>query len=246
MNFRVMFLLLTLVTLDSTLGQDAKRGAKHTTLGSTPTVDQILDKYVDAIGGKVAVEKIMTRVMNGSVVVPAGSAPLQIYEMAPNKAYRMVDSPVAGISENGFNGAVAWTNNRRGLREMSGPEVESFKREYNVHRELRLKSFYPHMVVKGKEKIGDRDAYTIEATSADGTAEKLYFDAQGWLLIRWDVTVRGTTVQTVYEDFREVDGIKLPFTLRRSRPDFSWTERFDEIQHNLPIDEAKFDVPAKQ
>ena len=74
MNLRLTLLLLVLVAVASTVAQD-----------TIPTVDQILDKYVRAIGGKAAVEKITSRVMRGSLVAPGGTAPLEIYEKLPNK-----------------------------------------------------------------------------------------------------------------------------------------------------------------
>ena len=72
------------------------------------------------------------------------------------------------------------------------------------------------------------------------------WDLTQGLLIRRDITIQGTTLQAHFEDYKEVDGIKLPFTIRRSRPDFSFTYKFDEIKHNVPIDDAKFDKPAPQ
>lgn len=243
-------IVLSFITALTAMAQDAqpkKAGTPRLSEGSeVPSADQILNKYVQAIGGKAVVEKIKTRLIKGSVVTGGGSAPLQIFEKAPNKFYRQIESPVSGTSENGFNGTVAWSKNQRGLREVSGPEIASAKREYHLHREIELKEFYPQMTVKGKEKVGDREAYVIEAASADGTSEKLYFDAQTWLLTRWDVSIRGTTVQTDYEDYKEVDGIRLAFTLRRSRADFSWTDKIDEIKHDLPIADTKFDKPTAQ
>ena len=94
------------------------------------TLDQVLDKYIQAIGGKAAIEKLTSRIIMGSLVAPGGNAPIEIYEKAPNKFLVIINSPVSGVSQNGFNGAVAWSqNSQRGLREMSGPEVENFKRE---------------------------------------------------------------------------------------------------------------------
>src|SRR5215216_871219 len=120
---------------------------------TVPTVDQILDRYVQAIGGKAAVEKLKTRVMKGLLIAPGGSAPIEIYEKAPNKSLVIINSPVSGISQNGFDGSAAWSQNpQRGLREMSGPEVENFKREYNLQRGIKLKELYPKMTVKGIEK----------------------------------------------------------------------------------------------
>lgn len=210
-----------------------------------PSVDQILDKYIQAIGGRVAVEKLTTRVMTGSLVAPGGSAPIEIYEKAPNKFLVVINSPVSGLSQNGFNGAVAWSrNSQRGLREMSGPEVENFKREYHLHREIKLKEFYPEMTVKGREKISDQEAYVVKAVAAEGTSEAMYFDVSSGLLIRRDVTIRGTTLQTYFEDYKEVDGVKIPFTVRRSRADFSFSYKFDEVKHNVTIEDMKFNKPA--
>lgn len=239
--------IVIIVTAQGTQQQPKTKPQSATTTAATPTVDEILDKYVRAIGGKAAIEKLMTRMMKGSLITPGGSAPIEVYEKVPNKFLVIINSPASGISRNGFNGAVAWSqNSQRGLREMSGPEVENFKREYDLHREIKLKEFYPAMMVKGREKIGDREAYVVEATTADGLSETIYFEVVTGLLVRRDVTVQGTTLQACLEDYKEVDAIKLPFMIRRSRPDFSFTHKFDEVTHNIAIDDAKFNKPANQ
>ncbi|HJZ67757.1 MAG TPA: hypothetical protein VKF81_06535, partial [Blastocatellia bacterium] len=142
-------------------------------------------------------------------------------------------------------GVVAWTqNSQRGLREVSGPEKENFKREYDLHREIRLREFYSKMTCKGAEKAGDREVYVIEAATADGLTEALYFDVGSGLLVRRDVTLQGTTLQAYLEDYKDVDGIKVPFTIRRVRSDFSFTQKFDQVTHNIAIDDAKFSKPT--
>ena len=52
--------------------------------------------------------------------------------------------------------------------------------------------------------------------------------------------------QTDFEDYREVDGVKLPFTIRISNIDtyFSLTRRLTEIRHNVAVDDAQFRMPA--
>jgi hypothetical protein len=118
MNLKLTLLFPALVAINATLAQELS------------TADQILDNYVDAVGGKDAIEKITSRVMRGSLVAPGGTAPLEIYEKLPNKFLIIIDSPAAGMSQNGFNGTTAWSQNRQnGIREMSGPPVENFKRE---------------------------------------------------------------------------------------------------------------------
>lgn len=97
--------------------------------------------------------------------------------------------------------------------------------------------------VKGREKIGEREAYVAEATPGDGLGEVLFFDVSTGPLARRDVTVQGTTLQAYLEDYKELDGIKLPFTIRHSRPDFSFTYKFDEVKQNITIEVSTFDKP---
>lgn len=75
---------------------------------SLPSVDQVLAKYVQALGGQVALEKVTTRVMKGAMVTPGFNAPLEVYEKAPNKTLTTFRTP-SGTSFMGFNGTVGAT-----------------------------------------------------------------------------------------------------------------------------------------
>ena len=106
------------------------------------------------------------------------------------------------------------------------------------------------MALSGKTKVNDRDAYIVEATSSDGAAEKLYFDTESGLLVRRDyerVTIDDGIVlyEVDYDDYKDVDGLKLPATISRKTPDYTLTYRFTEIKQNQPIDDAKFNKPEK-
>jgi zinc protease len=121
-------------------------------------------------------------------------------------------------------------------------------READLHGELKYKQTYPKMEVKGKEKVGDKEAYLIEATPATGSPVKLYFDAQTWMLIRRDEmadTPQGKfPITSNFEDFREVDGVKIFFTLRQELPQAAIVVKITEVKHNVPIDDAKFNKPS--
>jgi len=244
---RILTLAILGLVFAATAVSEGARQKPEPSTKNAPTVDQVIDRYIKAVGGTAAIEKITTRVMRGSLVTSGGTARLEVYEKTPNKFLVIVENSAAGLSQNGFNGVVAWSQNaQRGSREMKGPEVENFKREYDLHREIKLKEFYPKMSVTGRETIGDRDAFVVEAATVDGVSEVLYFDVGTGLLFRRDVTVQGTTLQAYLEDYREVDGIKIPFTIRRSRSDFSFTYKFDEVKHNIAVEDSKFNTPAPQ
>jgi len=218
--------------------------------GALPSVDQVLDKFVQAIGGKAAMEKVTSRTSKGTFDMPAMgvSAPIVMYAKAPNKTFLTIDIPGFGTFQRGYNGTGAWEQNpATGTRDISGAELAQSKLAAEFYRDIKLKQLYSKMEVKGVEKVGERDAYVIEATSADGGTEKMYFDTQTGLLVRSDieaVTEQGKfPVTSLLEDYREVDGIKMPFTVRQNSPVNSFTIKIDEVKHNVPIDDAKFNKP---
>jgi hypothetical protein len=215
-----------------------------------PTAEQLIDKYVQAIGGRASVARLNTRVLKGSYIDWDGTTlPLEVYEKVPNKFISVITLPDGGKAYRSFNGATGWEKNFRGLlREVRVSELARLRRSVDFFREINLKHLYPRMIVTGKEKIGEHEAYVLEATAADNQTEKLYFDTQTSLLLRRYVeneTILGPDPeQTDFEDYREVDGMKIPFTIRQSYLDTHvWsTRKFTEIKHNLAIDDAKFTV----
>lgn len=216
--------------------------------GKPADVNKILERYIKAVGGRAAVERVTSRATKGSVVAPGGSMPLEIYEKAPNKFLRILVNADSGRSEDGFDGTVAWSNNARGLREVTGPEAENFKREYSLYRQILWKELYPEMRAAGQENLDGRKTDVLEAQTGSDAAYKLYFDRKRGLLVRSDVTLRGITIQARFEDYRDVDGVKLPFITRRTRSSdgFQWSDQFAEIRHNVTIEDAKFTKPAAQ
>jgi outer membrane lipoprotein-sorting protein len=223
-------------------------GGLAQTAGDLPTVDQILAKGIEASGGKAALEKLNSRVMKGTIeVVTFGvSGPIEMYAKAPNKQFSRSEFAGYGDVLQGFDGKTGWIKTPdAGLREMSGAELDRAKRSADFHRALHLKEQYAKMTVIGKGKVGDRDAFIVEAKPAEGATEKYYFEAQTGLLARVEIPDEaGGQATTSVEDYKEVDGVKVPHTIRQESAAFSLTIKFTEVRHNVEIDEAKFAKPA--
>ncbi len=218
-----------------------------------PTLDQVLDKYVEAVGGKAALEKITSRQVKGvfDIAAMGASGTFTSWAKAPNKAATTIDVPGFGVIQQGFDGTVAWENNPMiGMRDLSGTELATRKRESTFHQELKMKELYDKIEVKGKQKIGEKDAYVLEATPAEGKVEKLYFDVQSGLLVRMDAereSPQGSAlVETSFDNYKEVDGVKVPFALKQVMPQFTIELKFDEVKHNVEIEDTKFAKPAAQ
>ncbi|HEX8707458.1 MAG TPA: c-type cytochrome [Pyrinomonadaceae bacterium] len=230
-------------------GGAAAPGAKGAAAEALPSVDQVLDRYVQALGGRAALERSKTRVMKGSQTTADGtSMPLEFYMAAPNKVASVLTTK-AGPVMSGFNGTTAWVKNQRGQRELSGAQLAQVRRSADFYGDLHLKDIYPGLTFAGREKLGDREVYVLSSQVADNRTEKLYFDTQTGLLVRI-LAVTQTMLspipeQTDFDDYRDVDGVKFPFTVRQSFIDArnGWTRKYMEVKQNVPIDEAKFNAP---
>jgi hypothetical protein len=227
-------------------------GAGVTSQPALPTVDEILNKYLQALGGDTALNKIRTRVRKGSVQIGTGpSGTFEIYEAAPNKSVLMGTlPPPLGSVHQGFDGAIGWVKNQNGVFEMSGDGLAQAKREGNFFADTKLKEQFTTMAVKGKELLGNREVFVLEGTRADGTWERLLFDAESGLLLRryWETsTFFGQLPSGIdYDDYRKVGKVRLPFTIRRSRSGTNLVLNVAEIKLNLPLDDSMFKKPVLQ
>lgn len=219
---------------------------------ATPTVAEILDKYTKAIGGRAANEKIKSRVTTGTLEIsPMGiTGTFENYAVAPNRTY--TKGAVAGIGDllEGFDGTTAWTiNPLQGNRDKQGEELTQLKLSSDFYREINLASLYPKMELKGTEKVGGSDAYVVVATPEGTQPETFYFDANTGLLVRRDGTLvspeGNISSKTFLEDYREVDGVKIPFKIRNVLPQYEIILTSAEVKHNVAIDDAKFSKPKQ-
>src|ERR1043166_9362389 len=157
----------------------ASPSARH----SPPSTDEILNKYITAIGGQAAIDKIKTRTMKGTIAMADGmTITYEIAQTAPDKAYEKFISQ-RGTMERAINGDTGWEKNPQGVRELTGMQLADLKLSLQLFRNLRLKEQYTRLRFGGREKVGDRDAIVLNAGIGD-KAERLFFDAESGLLLR--------------------------------------------------------------
>ena len=202
-----------------------------TSVPGLPSVDSILEKYVTASGGRAALEKITSRVSKGTVEMTSlgMTGTVEIFEQAPNRSSVIIDAPGIGVMQRTFDGTRAWLQDPlQGFIRFTGMGLEIAKDDAAFNKAARLKELYPSPVLMGKEKLGAKEVYVVRMGF-----EKWYFDVDGGLLLREG--------NTYYDDYREVDGVKLPFKMREEVFAGSGiVYQINEIKQNVKIDEAKF------
>jgi hypothetical protein len=226
-----------------------------------PPVDDILAKYVQALGGEQAIRKVTSRVITATGSVPTGPggtipvpADVEQYEKAPNLLVDIYHTQAFTVSD-GFDGTTKWSQDAQG-RVVDALKIDQnrAKRDANLYESVDLKHEYRSLVVSGVEKVKDRDAYVVIGSLEDDTPERLYFDTETGLLLR-KMTILPTPVGNSpflvdYGDYRDAgNGAKVPFLIQsvpanpRTELSTSLTIRVQKIQENVPIDDAKFAKP---
>jgi photosynthetic reaction center cytochrome c subunit len=174
-----------------------------------PTVDEILEKYVQAVGGQQAFQRVTSRVAKGSRIGADGVlVPEDVYQKAPNKILTVTTYPDVAFST-GFNGIAGWGNSSKGgARDLPDPVLAQLKSDSEFYKEIKTRELYRKLTLVGKSMIGDAEVYVIDATpkalSVSGGPEKLFFDVRTGLLVRRYIeseTFLGMfPLQTDYED----------------------------------------------
>ena len=223
-----------------------------------PTVDQVLAKYVEVLGGEQALRKVNSLVMTGTRqnYAPAAAAapqpfPIEQYLKAPNLSLT-IGRPANGANSSGFDGTTAWTQNAQGrVTQLAGVGASRARRDADFYLPLNMKQQYQRLTVTRIEKIGDRETYVVVAVPQGESPESFYFDTQSGLLLRHQVlspsAVGNVPYAIDYENYRDAgNGIKVPYTIQivgPSRPDCAKIT-VDKVQLNVAIDSSKFAKPA--
>jgi photosynthetic reaction center cytochrome c subunit len=213
------------------------------------SVDEIVQKYVTALGGEAAMRKITSRSMTGKITAMGSESPIEVLTKAPNKRIT-ISHMGGGESYTAFDGTSGWMGNSgRPAREMSPAESAASSIDAEFYLALRLKEMFPQLRRGRPEKIGDTVCQSLFGSAPGKPQVRFYFDNDSGLLVR-EVRYAETPVGRMpaeidYADYREVDGVKMPFRWTLSRPNGRFTIQIAEVKANAPIDDSKFAKPQQ-
>jgi hypothetical protein len=236
-----------------------EEGEEHDAHAKLPSPDQILDKYLAAVGGGNALMKIKTRILQGTIDAMGSQNAIEIYAEAPDKRIS-ISHPHSGPSVTAFNGEVGWLTVAGGVHQMSPAEREAARIDAQLYFPARLRSLYKEFHVQPGEEVAGRQTIVVSAQPEirspflpkRPTARpplRLYFDQENGLLLRLvrfaETPLGRNPTQIDYSDYRENDGVKIPYRWTLTRPTGSFTIRIDKVEQNVPIDEKLFVPPSE-
>jgi photosynthetic reaction center cytochrome c subunit len=237
------------------LAADASKPAPHVHDESAdsklPTADQILGKYLAAVGGPDALKKIKSRVQKGTLDASGTQYPIEVYSEGPNKRVS-ISHPQGGDSVTAFNGEVGWLSIRNGFHKMTAAEGEAARIDAELYFPISIRDLYKDFHVRPGEEIGGRPTYMVTASSPSNPARptlRLYFDQDSGLLLRLvrlaQTPLGKNPTQIDYADYKDSGGVKIPYRWTLTRPNGSFTIKVDQVQQNVPVDPKLFVVPSE-
>jgi hypothetical protein len=133
---------------------------------------------------------------------------------------------------------------------MSPDESASAALDAEFYPVLRLKELYQRVNAGRPETVGDATYQTVQASAPGKPTVRFYFDTKTGLLMRMvrysETPVGRMPVQIDYADYRESDGVKIPYRWTLSRPNGRFTIQISDVKSNASIDDAKFAKPVAQ
>ena len=197
-------------------------------------MDGVLEKYVKAIGGKEAWNKVESRSIKAEFEGPGGATSgWSLQAKAPNKRLTRMESSPWGVLLDGFDGTTAWSKNQNGVQTKHGDELNRAGREADFRREVRLKELYPDLVFRGMETLDGEGVQVLESQPTPSSKERFSFSAKTGFLVRWQSELKNgkgddTRVEIRYSEYRAVDGIQYPHVQRIKSLPLGGTRILDE------------------
>jgi hypothetical protein len=226
----------------------AERPEGEETKASLPSTDQVVEKYVAAIGGKEAIGKLTSLSEKGSMSGFGGrQMSIDIYTKAPGARISIAHMP-NGESVTAVNQQGGWLGmGNRPAREMNTADANGYRLEAKFALIPDLGQVFEKLRVVRPEKINDRDTLLVVGMREGEPPVRMNFDQQSGLLVRltrYTQTALGRNpVQIDFADYRDLNGVKIPYRWTLGRPNGSFTIQVDQAQANTPIDDAKFTKP---
>jgi hypothetical protein len=219
-----------------------------------PSADQVLDKYVEALGGAQKLAGIASFVAKGTYLAygEAEKRPLEIFAQAPARRTTIVHT-LSGDSTTTYDGGTGWTAVPEAfsplpLRALTGSELEGETLDAELSFPVRVKQMLTGWQGAIPASIGDHDVQVIQGSTASGLPVKLYFDDASGLLVRLvrytETPIGRNTWQIDYADYRDVAGVKMPFRWNVLWASGQSAIELDDVQPNVPVQASRFSKPA--
>jgi hypothetical protein len=215
-----------------------------------PKGEEVLDRYAEALGPKAAHEKVKNRLVKATVSMPkmGFEGSMTLYQAKPAKMYSLVEIAGIGKAEQGFDGEVAWEKSQMmGVRILVGDERAETIVMAMPDADLNWRKLYKEAVTVGIEEVDGKPAYKVVVTRNEGTRKTIWYDKESGLMVKTAFRMKSRLGEIPMTarllDYREVDGLKIPFKTDGEMMSMQQIMTFTSVEHNVKLPDDLFVLP---
>lgn len=216
-----------------------------------PPATQIVERYIEAVGGRDAFAHHQYRRTEMEMSMPAAgmTMDMEVLQARPNLTVTRMTLPGMGTMTSGYDGNVAWAvDPMSGARILSGDELEQTRQQAHFDASLDFARVFSTMETVERATMGDRSCFNVRMVTEGGVEVHNCFDTQTGLLIgavAEQTSPMGTvTAEMLFEDYQQMGGILMPTRTRMSMMGQEMVVTVKSVSHD-PIDRSVFELPAQ-
>ncbi len=217
------------------------------------TADEVIAKYIEAIGGRKALDSIKSMRTKGKMTFGGGmEAPMFIELKRPNKVrFEFTFQGMTAIRA--YDGKVGWSitpfAGKTDPEKMPPDQVELIEDQADMDGPLvdyRKKGHKVELV--GKDEVEGSDVYKLKVSKKNGNVEYHYLEAEYFLPIKLEGKrkFQGTEIEfaMVFGDYKEVNGLLIPHSIQQQGSEMGGVViTFEKMEVNIPLSEERFAMP---
>ncbi|MGA3041503.1 MAG: DUF620 domain-containing protein [Bryobacteraceae bacterium] len=213
-----------------------------------PKAETILDKYIEATGGKAAYEKHHTEIAKATLSMAGFKGALTSYRAEPDKSLDEIDLGGMGKMRQGSDGKVFWSlSAMTGAHVMEGPEKAQAEFSTRFNAELHWREMFKEVKTVGTDTVDGKDCYKVQMTPAEGSPITQCYDKESGLLVKMTMTQQGPTgelpMESFASDYRKEGDILMPHKIKQSAAGQEMVLTFESVTFNGDIPADKFALP---
>jgi hypothetical protein len=217
--------------------------------------DEIVNKYITAIGGLDKIQTIKTIKLTGKVTANGMDIPFS--EICKRPQMVLMESTIQGMTmKQAYDGTQGWMINpfmgKKDPDVMSKDAEKAIKRNADFEGQLiNYKDKGSKIELIGKEDLEGSQVYNIKLTDKDNDLTNFYIDADSYLLVKQNdkikVDTKEITAESILSNYKQVNGVLFPYSIESKSPDNPMGNAkivVDSIEVNMTVDDSIFKIPA--
>jgi len=153
------------------------------------SADEIIGKYITAVGGADELNKVNSIVYTGTMSMQGATMNVTEKKMMPNLDMMNIEMNGQSVMHQAFNGETGYQMQMGNKQDLSEDELTEYKENKGIVPQLFYKQNGFKLEVTGVEKVGDKDAYKVKVTSPSGKTSTEYYDVATSYLLREEKTI---------------------------------------------------------